>query len=111
MLFRIRKPNPTAGTSAADNSTEPEAGRPAGTGEEWLGRNRSAKRRLWERLNPRHRKELRVIAEALAMQQTHASLPEPLRARLSESIEQVERLARRIGVLLAEVTRRTPPRS
>jgi hypothetical protein len=64
MLFRIRKPNTTATTSE-----EPEAGRPAGTGEEWLGRNRSAKRRLWERLNPRHRKELRVIAEALAMQQ------------------------------------------
>jgi hypothetical protein len=50
-----------------------------------------------------------MIAEALAMQQTHANLPEPLRARLSESIEQVERLARRIGALLAEVTRRTPP--
>jgi hypothetical protein len=106
VLFRIRKPN-----AAATTSTEPEAGRPAGTGEEWLGRNRSAKRRLWERLNPRHRKELRVIAEALAIQQTHANLPEPLRARLSESIEQVERLARRIAVLLAEVTRRTPPRS
>jgi hypothetical protein len=111
MLFRIRKPNATAGTTAAGNSAEPEAGRPAGTGEEWLGRNRSAKRRLWERLNPRHRKELRVIAEALAMQQTHANLPEPLRARLSESIEQLERLARRMGALLAEVTRRTPPRA
>jgi hypothetical protein len=106
VLFRIKKQN-----AAATASTEPEAGRPAGTGEEWLGQNRSAKRRLWERLNPRHRKELRVIAEALAMQQTHANLSEPLRARLSESIEQVERLARRIGVLLAEVTRRTPPRS
>lgn len=106
MLFRIKKPNMTATTSV-----EPEAGRPAGTGEEWLGRNRSAKRRLWERLNPRHRKDLRIIAEALALQQTHANLPEPLRARLSESIEQVERLARRIGTLLAEVTRRTPPRA
>ena len=116
VLFRIRKPNTAAATSTATTpgagtSAEPEAGRPAGTGEEWLGRNRSAKRRLWERLNPRHRKELRLIAEALAMQQTHANLPEPLRARLSESIEQVERLARRIGVLLAEVTRRTPPRA
>jgi hypothetical protein len=116
VLFRIRKPNTAAATSTATTpgagtSAEPEAGRPAGTGEEWLGRNRSAKRRLWERLNPRHRKELRLIAEALAMQQTHANLPEPLRARLSESIEQVERLARRIGTLLAEVTRRTPPRA
>jgi hypothetical protein len=106
MLFRIKKPNGAAATSAVSNSTEP-----AGTGEEWLGRNRSAKRRLWERLNPRHRKELRMIAEALAMQQTHANLPEPLRARLRESTEQVERLALRIGALLAEVTRRTPPRS
>jgi len=111
MLFRIRKPNAAAEITGAGNSAEPEAGRPAGTGEEWLGRNRSAKRRLWERLNPRHRKELRVIAEALAMQQTHANLPEPLRARLSESIEQLERLARRMGALLAEVTRRTPPRA
>src|SRR6202158_4938232 len=36
---------------------EPETGRPAGTGEEWLGRNRSSKRRLWERLNPRSRRD------------------------------------------------------
>ena len=111
MLFRIKKLNAAAATSAASNSAEPEAGRPAGTGEEWLGRNRSAKRRLWERLNPRHRKELRMIAEALAIGQMRANLPEPLRAQLSESIEQVERLARRIGALLAEVARRTPPRS
>jgi hypothetical protein len=111
MLFRIKKPNAEVATSAARDSAEPGAGRPAGTGEEWLGRNRTAKRRLWERLNPRHRKELRMIAEALAMQQQHASLPEPLRARLSESVEQLEQLARRIGALLAEVTRRTPPRS
>jgi hypothetical protein len=52
-----------------------------------------------------------MIAEALAMQQTHRNLPEPLRARLSDSIERVERLARRMGALLAEVARRTPPRS
>lgn len=106
MFFRIRKPN-TAGTT----STEPETGRPAGSGEEWLGRNQSAKRRLWERLNPRHRKELRVIAEALAMQQKHANLPESLRVRLSQSIDEVERLARRIEALLVELTRRTPPRA
>lgn len=106
MLFQIRKPG-----VAATTATEPEAGRPAGTGEEWLGRNRSAKRRLWERLNPRHKKELRLIAQALAMQQTHANLPEPLRTRLRQSIEELERLARRIGALLAEVTRRTPPRA
>jgi hypothetical protein len=89
---------------------EPEAGRPAGTGEEWLGRNRSAKRRLWERLNPRSRKQMRVIAEALAMQQAHASLPEPVRARLSAAMEELDRVTRRIGALLAEMARRTPPR-
>lgn len=111
MLFRIRKPNAAVGSPAASSLTEPEAGQPAGTGEQWLGRNRSVKRQLWERLNPRHRKELRIIAEALAMQQVHANLPEPLRARLSESIKQVERLARRIAALLGEVTRRTPPRA
>jgi hypothetical protein len=105
MYFRTKTPNKTPPTT-----TEPASGRPAATGEEWVGRNRSTKRQLWERLNPRHRKDLRIIAEALAMQQTHATLPEPLRARLSESMEQVERMARRIGTLLAEVTRRTPPR-
>src|SRR5690349_24417166 len=91
-------------------AAEPDAGRPAGSGEEWLGRNRSSKRRLWERLNPISRKQIRVIAEALALQQTHAQLPEPLRARLSAAAGEVERLAGRLRALLAEVARRTPPR-
>ena len=51
---------------------EPETGRPAGTGEEWLGRNQSAKRRLWERLNPRSRKQIHVIAQALALPELKA---------------------------------------
>src|SRR5260370_30879198 len=89
---------------------EPETGRRAGTGEEWLGQNRSSKRRLWERLNPRSRGQIRMIAEALALQQTHAQLPEPLRARLSSTINEIERLAARTRALLAEVARRTPPR-
>ncbi len=88
---------------------EPETGRPAGSGEEWLGRNCSTKRRLWERLNPRSRKQIRVMAEALALQQTHARLPEPLRARLSTAMDELERLLARIRGLLAEVARRTPP--
>ena len=87
---------------------EPEAGRPAGSGEEWLGRNRSSKRKLWERLNPRSRKQIRVIAEALALQQTHAQLPEPLRARLSAAVAELERHLARIRALLEEVARRTP---
>ena len=90
-------------------ATEPDAGRPAGTGEEWLGRNRSSKRRLWERLNPLSRKQIRVIAEALALQQTHAQLPEPLRARLSAVHGEIDRLVNRIRALLVEVARRTPP--
>src|SRR5437016_10346118 len=89
---------------------EPEAGRPAGTGEEWLGRNRSSKRRLWERLNPRSRRQIRMIAEALALQQTHAQLPDSVRGRLSAAMDEVERLAVRLRALLAEVARRTPPR-
>jgi hypothetical protein len=87
---------------------EPEAGRPAGTGEQWLGHNRSAKRKLWERLNPRNRKQLRLIAEALALQQTHARLPETLRTRLNNATAELERLAGRLGALLAEITRKTP---
>jgi hypothetical protein len=88
---------------------EPESGRPAGTGEEWLGRNRSTRRRLWERLNPRSRGQIRVLAEALALQQTHAQLPESARARLSVAMAELERLVARIRTLLAEVARRTPP--
>src|SRR5436853_7518655 len=90
---------------------EPETGRPAGTGEEWLGRNRSSKRRLWERLNPLSRRQIRIIAEALALQQSHAQLPEPLRARLSAALQELDRLVTRIRALLVEVTRRTPPDS
>ena len=96
-------------TSTSPPAAEPEEGRPAGTGEEWLGRNRSSRRRLWERLNPLSRKQIRVIAEALALQQTHAQLPEPWRARLSSVHQELERLVARIRLLLAELARRTPP--
>jgi hypothetical protein len=96
-------------TQNATQVAEPETGRPAGTGEQWLGHNRSAKRRLWERLNPRSRKQIRIIAEALALQQTHARLPEPMRARLSATIEELERVVRGIGAVLAEIARKTPP--
>jgi hypothetical protein len=104
MLFQTRKQN-------SPPVAEPVSGRPAGTGEEWLGRNRSSKRRLWERLNPLSRKQIRVIAEALALQQTHAQLPDSVRARLSAAAGEVERLAGRLRTLLAEVARRTPPRA
>jgi hypothetical protein len=88
---------------------EPQTGRPAQSGEGWLGRDRSDKRRLWERLNPRHRKELRMLAEALALQQTHARLPEPARSQLDAALKELERVVRRIAAILAEVARRTPP--
>jgi hypothetical protein len=100
-----------AKTQSTTQLPEPEAGQPAGSGEEWLGRNRSNRRRLWERLNPLSRKQIRVIAEALALQQTHAQLPEPIRARLSSAHQELERLVARIRTLLAELARRTPPRA
>ena len=88
---------------------EPSTGRSVESAEAWLGRNRSSKRRLWERLNPRHRKELRMLAEALALQQNHARLPESVRARLDAALAELDRLIRRITGILAEVARRTPP--
>jgi hypothetical protein len=88
---------------------EPQTGRPAQSGEAWLGRNRSGKRQLWERLNPRHRKELRMLAEALALQQTQGRLPEPARSRLTAALAELDRVVRRIAAILAEVARRTPP--
>jgi hypothetical protein len=92
-----------------ERSPEPQNGQPAESGEGWLGHNRSGKRRLWERLNPRHRKGLRVLAEALALRQNHARLPETTRSRLDAALGDLDRIIRRIAALLAEVARRTPP--
>ena len=97
---------PTNNTTRVE---EPQSGRPAESAESWLGRNRSEKRRLWERLNPRHRKELRLLAEALALQQNHAKLPESTRTRLDAAIAELGRVTRRMATILTEVARRTPP--
>src|SRR6201993_2619598 len=96
-------------TEKPEQAAEPETGRPAQSGEAWLGRDRSEKRRLWERLNPRHRKELRMLAEALALQQNHARLPETTRGRLDAALAELDRVIRRIAAILAELARRTPP--
>ena len=96
-------------TPNAPPPPEPQTGRAEESAEAWLGHNRSNRRRLWERLNPRHRKELRMLAEALALQQNHARLPDPLRARLDAALAELERLVRRIAAILSEVARRTPP--
>ncbi len=89
---------------------EPAAGRPAGTGEDWLGRRRSEKRKLWEKLNPRHRKQMRLLAETLALEQTRVRLPEKFQVRVASLFGELERLAARAAKLLAEVARQTPPR-
>jgi len=78
---------------------------PTASGEEWLGRNAPEKRRLWERLNPRHRKLLRVLATALALRQDKAHLPEPVRARLLAALNELERLAARIEQLFVREKR------
>jgi type II secretory pathway component PulM len=96
-------------TEKTEQSLEPLSGRSAESAEAWLGHNRTNRRKLWERLNPRHRKDLRLLAEALALQQTHAQLPEPARHRLDAAVAELERVVRRIAALLAEVARRTPP--
>ncbi len=95
-------------TQKMEQPAEPQTGRPAESAEGWLGRNRSGKRQLWERLNPRHRKELRLLAEALALQQNHARLPEAARARLDAALVELDRVIRRIAGILAELARRTP---
>jgi len=88
---------------------EPAAGRPEASAEQWLGRNASSKRRLWERLNPRHRKTLRLLAQAFAMRQSQARLPDEPRAKLLAALEELERLTARIEKLLASIATRTPP--
>ena len=96
-------------TNKTERGPEPHGGQPAASGEGWLGRNASQKRRLWERLNPRHRKELRMLAEALALEQNHARLPEAARVRLDLALRELDRVVRRIAAILAELARRTPP--
>jgi hypothetical protein len=79
------------------------APRPVASAEQWLDRNESTKRRLWERLNPRHRKQLQILARALALRQTEGHLPEESQRRLRALVEEFERLLARAEKLLAEL--------
>ena len=92
---------------------EPAAGRPEISAEQWLagatGNREASRRRLWERLNPRHRKQLLLLARAFALRQSPARLPEPLRACLAAALDDLERLVTRLEKLLAAVATRTPP--
>ena len=78
--------------------------------EQFIGRNTSEKRRLWERLNPRHRRTLQRLARALVLRQSQGRLPEELRTKLLTALDELGRLAARIERLLPAVSGRTPPR-
>lgn len=97
-------------TEGKPPSPEPAEGRPVASGDEWLGKNSGTRRRLWERLNPRHRRELHVLARALAMRQAKEHIPENIRQQLLAALDELERLSRRIGQLLVLLTKPTPPR-
>ncbi len=88
---------------------EPAEGQPVASGEQWLGRNADGRRRTWERLNPRHRKTLLVLARALVLRQSQARLPETVRGKLLAVLDELDRLVARIVKLLATVATRTPP--
>jgi hypothetical protein len=99
----MKPPQPT--------QTETPAERPELSGEAWLGRNASGRRRLWERLNPRHRRTLRMLGRAMALRQSQAQLPEAVRTALADALDQIERIAARVERLLAAwVASRTRPR-
>ena len=84
--------------------------KPVASAEQWLGRNASEKRRLWERLNPRHRKQLRLFARALVLRQEKSRIPENTRGSLLAALDELDRLAARIEQLLNAALSRTPPR-
>ncbi len=88
---------------ASPPAPEPAEGRPVASGEQWLGRNADGRRRTWERLNPRNRKALLVLARALALRQSQARLPEQVQATLHAIVEEIERLASRVEKLLAAI--------
>lgn len=98
-------------TESKPPSPEPGEGRPVASGDEWLGKNASTRRRLWERLNPRHRRELRLLARALAMSQVKERIPPGIRQQLLAALDEFGRLSRRIEQLLVLLTKPTPPRS
>jgi len=84
---------------------EPVSGRPEASGEQWLTGSARGKRRLWEHLNPRHRKQLRLLAHALVLRQAQARLPDGVRMQLLAAAEELERLATRLEKLLATAKR------
>ena len=77
------------------------------SGEQWLGRNAGGRRRMWERLNPRHRKTLLMLARALALRQSQARLPEQAQAKLHAIVDEIERLASRTEKFLAAIRGRS----
>jgi hypothetical protein len=99
----------TPKASNAPLTVEPQTGRPVASAEQWLGRNVTSGRRLWERLNPRHRRHLLVLARALVLHQEKARLPEAARTRLLAALDELERLVARIEKLLVAVAIQTPP--
>ena len=90
---------------------EPAQGKPVASAEQWLGHNTSNRRRLWERLNPLHRKQLQLLARALVLHQEKARMPEPERIKLSAALGEFERMVNRIEQFFAALTNRTllPP--
>ena len=90
---------------------EPDNGRPVASGDAWLGKNSGTRRRLWERLNPRHRRELRLLARALAMSQAKERIPASIHRQLLTALDELDRVSRSIEHLLVLLTKPTPPRS
>jgi hypothetical protein len=82
---------------------------PTRSAEQWLGIG--DRRRLWERLNPRHRRLLRVLAHALVLAQDKARLPELARMRLLAALDELERVARRLEQFLTLTKEKNPRRS
>jgi hypothetical protein len=97
----------TPNIKARPPAAEPAEGQPVASGEQWLGRNADGRRRTWERLNPRHRKALLVLARAFALRQSQARLPEQVQAKLRAIVEEIERLAGRVEKLLAVIRRQS----
>ncbi len=99
-------------TEIKQPAPEPAEGKPVASGEEWLGRSsrhENGRQRLWERLNPQHRRLLRILARGLALRQKKAELPEIAQQKLRAALDELEQLSRRLEKLLATLTNRTTP--
>lgn len=69
------------------------------------------RRRLWQTLNPLHRKYVYILARALAARQQKTRLAEDVYRELAKHVEVIERLLSTLAPRLKNISRPQPART